>query len=336
MSCDECLLSLEEYVYGELTASDSGCVSAHIAGCEACASEHAQMQREQELYARCRVKAPPMLWAAVLGKIEEERLASASAPSAAPEAWLVGALGGRQLRWGVASAAGLILLVSVGWFLSGVTHHGTAPRQQVEAVAAGSNMTVLASRRAGEAPEPDRLRQEAPGSAPNSGNVPQSAVRWGSDYEGAAPGAVVARRVTRRRAPSAPAEAMHTTTALSSVAVGPRLPWAAAEINNETARHFERARMLLRSFKNGRLSEEDLALDIAYERRLSRELLGKNNLLRADARSEGNEAAERLLSRLEPFLLEIANLGETSTPEEVHSIKERIQSEGIIARLGFF
>jgi len=132
------------------------------------------------------------------------------------------------------------------------------------------------------------------------------------------------------------AEALPVAAAGSSpAAVSPR-PSSAAEIDSETARHLERARMLLRSFKNGRPSEDGLTFDIAYERQLSRELLGKNNILRSDAHSEGNEAVERLLGRLEPFLLEIANLGDGSTPEEVRLIKERMQSEGIIARLGLF
>jgi hypothetical protein len=340
MNCDECLLSLEEYVYGELEASASGALSAHLADCGACAGEHTETRRELEIYGRCAVKAPPTLWAAVLEKIEEEGARRAYTPLAAPRAWLAGVLGGRQLGRRAAFASVLIILGSVAWFLFGVTQPDAATGKRVEVVetgAAGGSMTAPDPRRRDDEAAADQLRHVAK-IEPGRGVTLQLEGRRGRVSRGTAVGALVAGR-----APRIPTVSGHTPTeAAAAIAVSrpttgvPRPPGAAAEIDNETTRHFERARMLLRSFKNGRLSKDDPTFDIAYERRVSRDLLGKNNLLRSDARSEGNEAVERLLSRLEPFLLDIANLGEDSTPEEMRSIKERMRSEAIIARLSLF
>ncbi len=79
-----------------------------------------------------------------------------------------------------------------------------------------------------------------------------------------------------------------------------------------------------------------MALEIGYEKQLSRELLGKNILLRADAQSMGHEEAGKLLARLEPFLLDIANLQEGFYQEQVALIRERMQQEGIISSLRLF
>lgn len=94
--------------------------------------------------------------------------------------------------------------------------------------------------------------------------------------------------------------------------------------------------MLLRSFNNARLASDAYSADIAYERRSSRELLGRNLLLRNDARAEGNEVVERLLSQLEPFLLDIAHLQENSSRQQVEQIKEQMRRKGIIASLSLF
>ena len=103
----------------------------------------------------------------------------------------------------------------------------------------------------------------------------------------------------------------------------------------EVARHIEKAQMLLRSFRNASLADKETAStgDVAYEKRLSRELLSTNILLRRDAETEGNVPAERLLSSLEPFLLDIANLEDNPSHTQVRSIQERMKKQEIIAAL---
>ena len=101
----------------------------------------------------------------------------------------------------------------------------------------------------------------------------------------------------------------------------------------ETARHFERAQMLLRSFRNLRSSENDNSFDISYEKRRSRELLDNNVALRRGAEMKGNLPAEDLLVGLEPYLLDIANLPDSPAPEDVLAIKDRLEKREIVTTL---
>ena len=101
----------------------------------------------------------------------------------------------------------------------------------------------------------------------------------------------------------------------------------------ETARHMEQAQMLLRSFKNVSLDGEDYVVDATYERERSRAILQKNVLLRRNAEAKGNLPAQELLGSLEPLLLDIANLPERPSQDDVRSVKERIEKTEIIATL---
>jgi hypothetical protein len=107
-------------------------------------------------------------------------------------------------------------------------------------------------------------------------------------------------------------------------------------IDVETARHIERAQLLLRSFRNTRESEPRLNDDVSYERQGSRDLLYKNILLRRDAEAKGNMPVEELLGSLEPFLLDIANLPDKPSGNDVRSIKERMQKKEIVSALQIY
>ena len=98
-------------------------------------------------------------------------------------------------------------------------------------------------------------------------------------------------------------------------------------------RHFEKAQILLRSFRNADTSTEGFTADLAHEKSQSKNLLYRNILLRRGAESSGNLPAEEVLGSLEPVLLDIANLPDQPSPGEVRSIKDRIQKMEIIVVL---
>jgi hypothetical protein len=108
---------------------------------------------------------------------------------------------------------------------------------------------------------------------------------------------------------------------------------AASLFTPETIRHFEKAQLLLRSFRNVSAEKGPAATDLAYERQLSRRLLYRNILLRRDAEMKGNLPAEEALSNLEPFLLDIANLPDNPSVNELGGIRERLQRKELIASL---
>ena len=102
--------------------------------------------------------------------------------------------------------------------------------------------------------------------------------------------------------------------------------------DKEVAQHVERTQMLLRAFKNARPAEGD-TVDVAYEKSHARKLLAENATLQLDAETRGDKDTQQVLDRIEPFLLDIANLRDQPSREEVRSIKERMQKNEIIAAL---
>jgi len=118
--------------------------------------------------------------------------------------------------------------------------------------------------------------------------------------------------------------------------VAERMPLMNPFVDAETARHIERSQGLLRSFRNTRDEGKQVDPEILYEKQQSRGLLSKNVLLRRDAEAKGNMPVEELLGGLEPFLLDIANLPEKPSNEEIRSIKERMQKKEIISALQIY
>lgn len=100
----------------------------------------------------------------------------------------------------------------------------------------------------------------------------------------------------------------------------------------EVARHVEQTQMLLRSIKNARASEAG-SVDVAYEKSLSRKLLAQNATLRLEADVKGDRDTRQVLDTIEPFLLDIANLRENPSRDEVRSIRERVRKNEIVAAL---
>ncbi|HEV2664862.1 MAG TPA: hypothetical protein VG324_08120 [Blastocatellia bacterium] len=118
------------------------------------------------------------------------------------------------------------------------------------------------------------------------------------------------------------------------VSRGSDQPFVAASLfTPETIRHFEKAQLMLRSFRNASAAKSLAATDLAYERQLSRRLLYQNILLRRDAEMKGNLPAEEALGSLEPFLLDIANLPDKPSSGELGAIRERMQRKELIASL---
>jgi hypothetical protein len=101
--------------------------------------------------------------------------------------------------------------------------------------------------------------------------------------------------------------------------------------DQEVSHHIERVQLLLRSFRNSRLVGN--RSEIAFEKRLSRELLSQNMFLRRSAESSGKVSTAELLDSVEPYLLDIANLTERPSRYDVRTIRNRIEKNEIVAEL---
>jgi hypothetical protein len=103
--------------------------------------------------------------------------------------------------------------------------------------------------------------------------------------------------------------------------------------DQDTAKHIEQSKLLLRSIKNVAIVDSDDEIDVTYDKALSRRLLNENVVLRRDAEMKAKFPTKTLLADLEPFLIDIANLPDRARAEDVRVIKERVQKTEIVAAL---
>ncbi|MFL6276750.1 MAG: hypothetical protein ACJ74G_16295 [Blastocatellia bacterium] len=217
-----------------------------------------------------------------------------------------------------AAAAILVMAVAAAWLL---LVPGNPPQSELHAIL-----------KTPEAPPPPsaRTNDAAPVNPPatTSVNAPPAGKR------SMAPVHVPVHVNVRKHAPQAEPDvtsqppANEAAPVASEVAVAS--PIANPFVDADTARHIERAQMLLRSFRN---SEGGTAFDLTYERQSARRLLANNVLLRRAAEARGNLPVGDLLGSLEPFLLDIANLADAPVPDDVRTIKARMEKKEIITAL---
>jgi anti-sigma factor RsiW len=78
MNCELCQSELEDFLYGELAEARASQVRAHLAGCGACASAHALLERENDLFAQYyeekAVEPSAEMWLAIRERIRSEDL----------------------------------------------------------------------------------------------------------------------------------------------------------------------------------------------------------------------------------------------------------------------
>ena len=348
MSCEDCLAVLEEYFDGELEPETAERVGAHVAACADCSEALDALDAEQVVYARYRrdIEPSPALWQSVAARISAEKTVEPppDAPPLLPRLWaaVAGVFVLPRFSPALAGSLSLVAVCAVAGWLWFSAPQGSRDERANAPQPAAPQLVFMP-----EIPEPKAAVQTPVGPAPAESVRMETketlsergvtyARRTGAPRRAAGGANVNAAAVPEGEAavvnhehPTLQADVLAEFTAASAGAEElPRRPLNSLE-DIEVARHLEKAQLLLRSFTN---ADEGDSADLAYEKRVSKELLSENILLRRE--SEGSAATtKQLLNTLEPFLLDIANLEDQPTKDDVRVIKERMQKKEIIAAL---
>ncbi|HEX8558405.1 MAG TPA: zf-HC2 domain-containing protein [Pyrinomonadaceae bacterium] len=370
MRCEDCLPLIEEYFDGEVAEAAAARMGAHLASCETCAAALDALSFETEIYARYDrggLEVAPDLWSRVSAEI-----ARGPRPAAAPErrpflsrarAGFAAALVALTSRPALASSFALALFaVTAGslWLArrespnapaevalntpAAKTAAGPAADGGTDGEAAPAPRSLNAGTpeegHAAAAPSGAKARMTEAARATAAGAPGKAAAAAGAEGEDAAE-ALLASAVAPPQSPNVVTITAdeHAQAADDAALIAAGEPVAAGGgarpldmAESEVARHVEQTQMLLRSIKNARASEMG-TLDIAYEKSLSRKLLAENSTLKLEADVKGDKQTRQVLDQIEPFLLDIANLRENPSREEVRSIRERVRKDEIVAAL---
>ena len=362
MRCVDCLPLIEEYFDGEVEERVAEQMGAHLSSCADCTAALDALSFEQEVYARYDrgIEVSPALWARVSAEIAREPLREARTEKRPfLTIWLelfAAAFSTLAARPALASSLALLLVgVTAGslWFayVRRATHVGVA-----------SNTPPAPGVRATAPPSADGGGKN-PTAAPSASPVELTPTRGGESSEVAGVTSREKPQTYERRDP--PRDTPLTEDELNRIIATKNADAGIVNITydphaevsptfvkisgddagvvttdarlldpeqKEVARHVEQAQMLLRSIKNARAESSD-TFNVAYEKKLSRKLLSENATLQLDAETRGDKDTKQVLDRIEPYLLDIANMHDNASREEVRSIRERIDRKEIIAAL---
>ena len=299
MKCDDCLNLLEEYIDGEVVEREAEQISAHLITCARCSNEFEALTAEQEIYARYdrELEVSPAMWNAIAARTTAESRVVDAGSRAGLREWLTGLFAAPRLGYAFSGAlAVLIIAVVFGVYLR--------PQQQPakdDTLARNGQPIVPTGKETGEVHQP--AVSSPPSFSPDEENV------------------------SSRKPPK------HSGRSIKVDDPGV-LDVADSELTErDTAEHIQQAENLLRSIRSLQASDDDSEIDVSYEKAMSQRLLNENVVLRRDAERAGKFPTKELLGDLEPFLTDIANLPDKTTPDKLRAIKDRAQKTEIVAAL---
>ena len=341
MRCEDCLPLIEEYFDKELDARTSEQMGAHLSTCADCAAALDSLSFEQEIYARYdrHVEVAPSLWSAVSAEIargpQTERTPTAQQKFLSRlHDGVAAALAALALRPALASTLALLCVaVAAGsLWLAHVRRVNTSNGQGAASEMARNNPTESV----GVTPSPDVAQMNGGGDGPVE-NLS------GKDTGGAK----LTPPESEREREHAPDGLVKTPGKSKPVPVEALLAYQPAKqsgliefrpVDHDRAEADPTATVQTASFDSGdaatsaRPSDGD-TVNISYEKKLSRKLLAENATLQLDAETRGDHDTQQVLDSIEPFLLDIANMRDNASREEVRSVKERVKKTEIIAAL---
>lgn len=343
MNCEKYFDSIDDFVEGELDAQTAARVDSHVFACSQCRERYEILKREREIYARYLFDAEPPkhLWTNFQAKLETEKTQSFAKIPAKPSVRKT-SIFAFPLWFPAAASAALLAAAGIGFgWLQFAANESSADKYVAE-IESGDLQSPK---------KPVEFSESKPADLPakaesGENNFAERKNKFSSKSESAKARNIAAAKKpvaaepvkAPRKAVVAENKSLYKIKSKENESNGDeRLQ--KLRMNNlerEIAGQIERVEMLLRSFRNARAVESDETFDVGYERGQARRLLERNVRLRRDAENYEIKYAEELLSRVEPYLLDIANLAQNPAPETVLDIRERVKNQSIIASLQIY
>jgi len=329
MKCQKYSCLIDDLVEDELDEQNARTVNLHLFGCPECTSRFEILQREKEIYAHYLFEVEPSIDLTARFQQKLEALAPENVPATRPGLsrfdGITPILGFLRLNLAF-TAAGLVVLIG---FVSAL----------LNVISDSSNQSInLAYQR-----DDNKIQLALPIILPKDSPALSEKDQMDSDKADPA----VTKKVLAKESLSTP---LAVKQLVKPTVRSPKVALATTQLSEDeqlqikeiqtlevqAVRQMEKVELLLRSFRNIRYAEGSDQYDISYEKQQARKLLQNNVELRQKAEIYGTLLTEEMLSKVEPYLLDIANLEVNATSEKVSEIKERVRSQNIIASLQSF
>lgn len=337
--CEKYFDSIEDLIEGEeLNGQTAALIESHVFDCGECLEEYELLRREKEILGHYMFEFEPPAdslanFQARLADDEKTSLETANAPAIPlrPRKRIF-ALG---FSTALAAFTGLLLFFGIGFLLlKNKPFDWNGDGYVAETKSKDSQPSLPQSSETNEKPETDLQTNNdaAKNSEPRVKN--QSLKRSRNSLFGRKPVVAETVKIKQKLVLSRERKKPANETVLNDEARAATL--RKRNLETEIAGQIEKVELLLRSFRNAQANETVEGFDVEYEKKQARKLLDKNARLRRESENYGISYAEELLSRVEPYLLDIANLGTNPAPDRVLEIKERVVSQNIIASLQMY
>lgn len=351
MNCEKYLDLIDDLVEGELSEQTAEQVNTHVFACRECASVFEELKREKEIYAHYLfdTEPPKDLWANFQTQLgaEKEKAVFVNKTPAKTNVSKTNIFGFLRLYPALAGAALLVAFgIGFGWLKFAAFE--TGGDSYVAKIRAGDSQSPPNSAPAGKSEtmdSPEKIHNGRNNTVGRSNNFDSKSETLKPKGIAVAVKKTVAAEPVKIERKTIPEIEKNEKKIVSAVAVKnpasknllneeERLQSARLRnLEREVAGQIEKVELLLRSFRNARAIENADTFDVEYEKGQARRLLNKNARLRREAENYGVFYAEELLSRVEPYLLDIANLGSHPVSDKVLDIRERVENQNIIASL---
>ncbi len=335
MNCENCLHLLDDLIEGELREQTAAQLEAHIIACVGCASEFAMVKREKEMFASYLfdVEPPTDLRAKFQQKLEAEtrkKFVFIKSPAILSE-WKAKLFG---MPFFYPATAGAVIIAAFGFVLifSSAGKKDDFARNQIDVVESATFKSVDSVEKPVIVALPDKKKDGAIISKVNRKNIKTGFAEIVKPNKNPTKSPAVA--ITRERQKNIRQEIRQYPNDLAKTSEAERTQIKQMQtLEIEAARQMEKVEMLLRSFRNARFTEDGEQFDVSYEKQQARRLLDVNTRLSRKSESFGMSLTEQMLNKVEPYLLDIANLNTHPLPEDVLQIKDRVRNQNIIASL---